>query len=79
MIRNAKLSYQVTKNVAIYALSLGKFLDVRKYACVKDFTNIMSGFPNTSLVFVEHEFIAQLTLNQIISLQCLLSATASSG
>ena len=42
MIRNAKLSYQVTKNVAIYALSSGKFLDDRKYACVKDLTNIMS-------------------------------------
>ena len=42
-IRNVRLSYQGTKNVAIYALSSGKFLYVRKYACVKDLTNIMSG------------------------------------
>ena len=32
----------MTKNVAIYALSSGKFPCVRKYACVKDLTNIMS-------------------------------------
>ena len=36
------LKYKGTKNVAIYAFSSGKFLDVRKYACVKDLTNIMS-------------------------------------
>ena len=30
------------KNVAIYALSSSKFLEVRKYACVKDLTNNMS-------------------------------------
>ena len=30
------------KIFAIYALSSGKFQDVRKYACVKDLTNIMS-------------------------------------
>ena len=41
-IRNVRLSYQGTKNVAIYAFSSGKFLYVRKYACVKDLTNIMS-------------------------------------
>ena len=35
-------SYQGTKNVAIYAFSLGKILDVRKVAGVKDMTNIMS-------------------------------------
>ena len=32
------------KNVAVYAFSSGKFLDVMKYACVKDLTNIMPGF-----------------------------------
>ena len=42
-IRNAKLSYYGTENVAIYAFSSGKFLNVRKLACVKDLTNIMSG------------------------------------
>ena len=31
----------------IYALSLGKFLDVRKYACVKDLTNFMSEYLST--------------------------------
>ena len=41
-IRNAKLSYQGTENVAIYAFSSGKFLNVRKLAHVKDLTNIMS-------------------------------------
>ena len=30
------------KNVAIYSFSTGKFLNIRKYACVKDLTNIMS-------------------------------------
>ena len=33
-IRNAKLSYKGTRNVAIYAFSLGKFLNVRVHACV---------------------------------------------
>ena len=37
-----RLSYQGTKNVAIYAFSLGKILDVRKVAGVKNMTNIMS-------------------------------------
>ena len=37
------LSYEGTRNVAIYAFSLGKFLNVRVYAGVKDLTNIMSG------------------------------------
>ena len=32
-----------TENVAIYAFSSGKFLDARKFAGVKDLTNIMSG------------------------------------
>ena len=41
-IRNAKLSHKGTENVAIYAFSSGKFLNVRKLACVKDLTNIMS-------------------------------------
>ena len=41
-IRNLRLSYQGTKNVAIYAFFSGKFQNVRKYACVKDLTNIMS-------------------------------------
>ena len=41
-IRNAKLSYVRTRNVAIYVFSSGKFLNVRAYACVKDLTNIMS-------------------------------------
>ena len=31
-----------SENVAIYAFSSGKFLNVRKLACVKDLTNIMS-------------------------------------
>ena len=43
-IRNAKLSYKGTENVAIYAFSLGKFLNIKVYACVKDLTNIMSGY-----------------------------------
>ena len=48
-IRNAKLSYQGTRNVAIYVFSSGKFLNVRVYACVKDLTNIMSGFDGHDL------------------------------
>ena len=36
------LGLERTKNVAICAFSLGKFVDVRRYACVKDLTNIMS-------------------------------------
>ena len=36
------MSYQGTKNVAIYALSSGKFQDPKKIAGVKDLTNIMS-------------------------------------
>ena len=36
-----------TRNVAIYAFSLGKFLNVSAYACVKDMTNIMSGYVRT--------------------------------
>ena len=42
-IRNARLSYEGTKKISIYVLSSGKFLDVRKYTCVKDLTKIMSG------------------------------------
>ena len=30
------------KNVAIYSFSTGKFLNIRKYACVKDLTDIIS-------------------------------------
>ena len=30
------------KNVAIDSFSSGKFINIRKYACVKDLTNIMS-------------------------------------
>ena len=41
-IINAKLSYKGTENVAIYAFSSGKFLNIKVYACVKDLTNIMS-------------------------------------
>ena len=41
-IRHPKLTYYGTRDVAIHAFSLGKFPDVRKYACVKDLTNIMS-------------------------------------
>ena len=55
MIGNAKLSYEAciegTKIVAIYATSLGKFLDVKKYACVKYLTNIMSAI---ELELLEH-------------------------
>ena len=43
-IRNAKLSYKGTRNVAIYTISSGKFLNVRVNACVKDLTNIMSEY-----------------------------------
>ena len=31
----------------IYAFSLGKFLNVSVYACVKDLTNIMSAYDAT--------------------------------
>ena len=41
-LRKLRLSYQGTKNVAIYAFSSGKILDVRKIAGVKNMTNIMS-------------------------------------
>ena len=37
-IKNLRLSYQGTKN----AFSSGKIPNVRKYACVKNLTNIMS-------------------------------------
>ena len=47
-IRNAKLSYKGTRNVAIYAISSGKFLNVRVNACVKDLTNIMSAYKRES-------------------------------
>ena len=39
-----KKLYCGTKNVAIYVCSSGKFPEYGKYACVKDLTNIMSGF-----------------------------------
>ena len=41
-MKNAKLSYKGIENVAIYAFSSGKILDVRKIAGVKNMTNIMS-------------------------------------
>ena len=41
-LRKFRSSYQGTKNVAIYAFSSGKILDVRQIAGVKDMTNIMS-------------------------------------
>ena len=41
-IRNVKLAYQMTKNVAIYEFCWGKFLIISKYACVKYLTNILS-------------------------------------
>ena len=44
-IRNTRLSYRRYKNVTILVFSLGKFLDVRQYACVKDLTNIISEYP----------------------------------
>ena len=50
--RNAKLSYKGTKNVSIYAFSLGKSLDFRKYACVKDLTNIVSERDTTDLIII---------------------------
>ena len=34
--------YKGVKNYAIYPFSLGNVIDVRKDACVKDLTNIMS-------------------------------------
>ena len=43
-LRKLRLSYQGTKNVAIYAFSSGKFLNMGVNACVKDLTNIMSVF-----------------------------------
>ena len=43
-LRKLRSLYQGTKNVAIYAFSLGKILDVRKVAGVKDMTNIMSDY-----------------------------------
>ena len=42
-LRKLRMLYQGTKNVAIYAFSSGKILDVRKVAGVKNMTNIMSG------------------------------------
>ena len=44
------MGYQVTKNVAIYAFTSGKIVDVRKYACVKDLTNIMSDLHRVQFV-----------------------------
>ena len=47
-----------TKNVEIYAFSLGKVRDVREYACVKDLTNIMpectgsQHYPDVSLPWI---------------------------
>ena len=55
-IRNAKLSYKGTRNVAIYSFSLGKFLNVRVYACVKDLTNIMSAVSGNPLFLVLRHF-----------------------
>ena len=48
-LRKLRSSYQGTKNVAIYAFSSGKILDVRKIAGVKNMTNIMSGHAQFSL------------------------------
>ena len=41
-LRKLRSSYQGTKNVAIYAFSSGKILDVTQIAGVKDMTNIIS-------------------------------------
>ena len=46
-----KFAHCGTKNVAIYACSLGKFLYYGKFACVKDLTNIMS----VSVVYVLYQ------------------------
>ena len=68
--RNAKLSYKGTKNVAIFAFSLGKFLDFRKYACVKDLTNIMSALSRLMVsLIVKYPF---LWLPLQITKECML-------
>ena len=55
-LRKLRSSYQGTKNVAIYAFSSGKILDVRQIAGVKDMTNIMSaGKGHTSDLLVISE------------------------
>ena len=40
------------KIVAIYAFLSGKFLDFRKYACVKDLTNIMSVYNFSTIQYI---------------------------
>ena len=68
-VKNAKLSYKGTENVAIYAFSSGKILNVRVYACVKDLTNIMSA--NYSKSF--YRFGMQINLNHILMTSINLS------
>ena len=54
----AKLSYKGTENVAIYAFSSGKFLNIKVYACVKDLTNIMSGYVHLGMGSVVAKLLA---------------------
>ena len=56
--KKLRSSYQGTKNVATYAFSSGKILDVRQIAGVKDMTNIMSDW-NTNILTKQDIFEIQ--------------------
>ena len=80
-IRNARLSYKGTRDVAIYAFSSGKFLNVRVYASVKDLTNIMSAaalenhtiIPQTQVKAPDHtQTVQRLKPHHCTSLYALL-------
>ena len=59
------MSNSGTGNIAIYAFSLGKFLEHGKYACVKDLTNIMSALKSEKYKFWLICPISMKGINQI--------------
>ena len=67
------------RNVAIYAFSLGKFSGVRKYACVKDLTNIMSVCSSSLLSFFLHTTSFKIVLGDIAREKAAVEKELSKG
>ena len=67
-LRKLRSSYQGTKNVAIYAFSSGKILDVRQIAGVKDMTNIMSAPPHLQVGWAELRNVNSFTRSKTLEL-----------
>ena len=63
-IKNAELSYLGTINVAIYALYSGEFLELKKYACGKDLTNIISAYQVLQEIYFH---VSSITINLLHS------------